>query len=246
MLKAWNSKKMDWIYLRTKFGCAQFKHLQAIISHHQDLPSPFQCLEAEICAFFDANSCLTKNWAQTCWPFGLVHSNAGSVNTPRNFHLLKKTHCPFSMIMYEVSGKSNCCFWLRTKLTLIFCDAGEFSHRQFAYSAKLKTAFVWNMQQWCWRTDQAFRVLQEALCESMCSSHAKMTLHTMEGSSAQQTWQNLVFPGFHISPHFPNFFLFPQKTAGPRVTAAWQCALRIDAKRRKWILNWRCRQAGWF
>ena len=31
--------------------------------------------------------------------------------------------------------------------------------------------------------DQTFRVLQKALCEVLCSSHAKMTLQAIEGSS---------------------------------------------------------------
>ena len=38
---------MDGIYLRAKFGCAQFQHLQAIMSQHQDLGSQLQCLEAK-------------------------------------------------------------------------------------------------------------------------------------------------------------------------------------------------------
>ena len=91
-----NSNKMDWIYLRAKFGCAQY--LQAIISQHQDLCSQLLWLQAEIWAFFDENPCLIKrNEHKTCWPFGRVHSKAGKVIEPSNvnvFHL-EKLHRPF-------------------------------------------------------------------------------------------------------------------------------------------------------
>ena len=89
-----NSNKMDWIYLRAKFGCAQY--LQAIISQHQDLCSQLLWLQAEIWAFFDENPCLIKrNEHKTCWPFGRVHSKAGKVIEPSNVFHLEKLHRPF-------------------------------------------------------------------------------------------------------------------------------------------------------
>ena len=55
-----HSTWFHWSYLRTKFGCAQIQHQQAIVSQHQDLCSQLQCLEAEPWAFFDVNPCLIK------------------------------------------------------------------------------------------------------------------------------------------------------------------------------------------
>ena len=60
MLKLENNRR------NPKFGCAQFQHLQAIVSQHQDLCSQLQCLEAEIWAFFDANPHLIKKMSTKC------------------------------------------------------------------------------------------------------------------------------------------------------------------------------------
>ena len=54
-------KNNERIYLRAKFGHAQFKYLQAIISEQQKLLSHFQCLEAEKRVFFNVNPHLLKN-----------------------------------------------------------------------------------------------------------------------------------------------------------------------------------------
>ena len=59
-----NMKIMDGIYLRAKFGCAQFQHIQAIISQHQDLCSQLQCLEAEIWAW--CKSLFNKKLSTKC------------------------------------------------------------------------------------------------------------------------------------------------------------------------------------
>ena len=63
--------------------------------------------------------------------------------------------------------------------------------------------------------DQTFRVLQEALCEALCSLHAKMTLQAMVGSSDSATESRVlrfsqVFLGFQNS-----FLKFSQVLPGP-------------------------------
>ena len=67
--------------------------------------------------------------------------------------------------------------------------------------------------------DQAFSVLQEALCETLCSLHAKMTLQAMEGSSdsANVTESRVL--------RFPQILQSPERWQTDGVHCAW---MRID------------------
>ena len=57
----------DGIYVRAKFGCAQFHHLQAIMSKHQNSSLHLQCLELgsrnlqQYKFFLNANPGVIKN-----------------------------------------------------------------------------------------------------------------------------------------------------------------------------------------
>ena len=116
-----NSKIMDRITLRAKFGCAQFQHLhlQAVMSQYQVLHSQQQCLEAEIWGFFDANPCLIKKIEhKTCWPFGRAQcrrsQQGGQSIWALQLVLLRKAALA---IKDKLSGKVMCCSWLLTCAT---------------------------------------------------------------------------------------------------------------------------------
>ena len=92
----------------------------------------------------------------------------------------------------------------------------------------------------CCCMDQAFRVLQEALCEALCSLHAEMTLQAMEGSSDSAIMtESRVARFLPVSPVFTRFFQIPPDFARPRATADRRRAMCIDEHIRQSIINWR-------
>ena len=124
----WNI--MDWIYLRTKFGSAQFQYLQAIISQLA-LSITMLGTWSRNMSFLWRESLFNKTIEhKICSSCGHVHKMAGKAIEHNNFFHLKKLHWPFR-------GKNMHCCWLGRKLMLIFCHAADFSCRQFSLRERI-------------------------------------------------------------------------------------------------------------
>ena len=112
----------------------------------------------------------------------------------------------------------------------------------FAQRANFKAEkVVCSRPKWCYSMDQAFRELQEASSEALCSLHVKMTLQSMpeQGLTDSANVTENQFPRFPLvslrfSQTFQVFLIPGFALAGPKATADRLRVSHIDAQRRAW------------
>ena len=133
------------------------------------------------------------------------------------------------------------CCWLGRKLMLIFFRAGEFSC-WFSLRLQISTQRLFathsnDVAVWI-RPLECSRKFSVRLCAA-CMLKWPFKSWRVQVKRLSESHRIACSQVSSVYPIFPNFSQFPPDFAGPRATADRRCALRIDAQRRLWILNWR-------